>query len=52
MNNVKAFHDGEMFSFFLVSFFFLFLFPRMDTEASRAADISIRIGWIEAEKKR
>lgn len=32
--------------------FFLFLFPRMDTEASRAADISIRIGWIEAEKKR
>lgn len=26
MNNVKAFHDGEMFSFFLVSFFFFYFY--------------------------
>ena len=25
MNNVKAFHDGEMFSFFLSFFFFVFI---------------------------
>lgn len=43
---------AKCFLSFLFLFFFLFLFPRMDTEASRAADISIRIGWIEAEKKR
>ena len=41
MNNVKAFHDGEMFSFFLS--FFLFLFPRMDTKASGYLDTD----WID-----
>lgn len=40
MNNVKAFH--EIFSFF-------FFIP---SNGHEAADISIRIGWTKAEKKR